>query len=135
MAGVQFKQLAHAVSPSIYGHELLKAGILLALLGGVRKGGNDPGSTSVPLRGDIHVLLVGDPGLGKSQLLQVVKNSKMPSWSQPSDSIMCSHPTFGTIPSVACYLLDEYKSMQSPACRRVISNIFKFTVMGSGISA
>ncbi len=37
MAGVQFKHLAHAVSPAIYGHELLKAGILLALLGGVRK--------------------------------------------------------------------------------------------------
>ena len=37
MAGVQFKQLAHAVSPAIYGNELLKAGLLLALLGGVRK--------------------------------------------------------------------------------------------------
>ena len=37
MAGVQFKHLAHAVSPAIYGHELLKAGLLLALLGGVRK--------------------------------------------------------------------------------------------------
>lgn len=37
MVGVQFKHLAHAVSPVIYGHELLKAGILLALLGGVRK--------------------------------------------------------------------------------------------------
>ena len=77
MAGVQFKQLAHAVSPSIYGHELLKAGILLALLGGVRKGGGgaEAGSVSVPLRGDIHVLLVGDPGLGKSQLLQVEGNA------------------------------------------------------------
>ncbi len=37
MVGVQFKHLAHAVSPVIYGHEQLKAGILLALLGGVRK--------------------------------------------------------------------------------------------------
>ena len=37
MAGVQFKHLAHALSPAIYGHELLKAGLLLALLGGVRK--------------------------------------------------------------------------------------------------
>jgi DNA helicase MCM8 len=37
MAGVQFKHLAHALSPAIYGNELLKAGLLLALLGGVRK--------------------------------------------------------------------------------------------------
>ena len=37
MDGVQFKHLAHALSPAIYGHELLKAGLLLALLGGVRK--------------------------------------------------------------------------------------------------
>ena len=70
MAGVQFKTLAHAVAPAICGQELLKAGILLTLLGGVRKGGGG-GAAGVPLRGDIHVLMVGDPGLGKSQLLQV----------------------------------------------------------------
>lgn len=44
-------------------------GILLTLLGGVQKGGQKAGS--VPLRGDVHMLVVGDPGLGKSQLLQV----------------------------------------------------------------
>ena len=61
-----------ALAPAIFGQELLKAGILLALLGGVRKGGGGGSdSESVPLRGDIHVLLVGDPGLGKSQLLKV----------------------------------------------------------------
>ena len=42
---------------------------MLALLGGVRKGMQNP--NSMPIRGDIHVLLCGDPGLGKSQLLQV----------------------------------------------------------------
>ena len=31
--------------------------------------GND--GSSVPLRGEIHVLMVGDPGIGKSKLLQV----------------------------------------------------------------
>ena len=40
------------------------------MLGGVQKGGQAAGS--VPLRGDIHMLVVGDPGLGKSQLLQVL---------------------------------------------------------------
>lgn len=42
---------------------------MLALFGGVRK--NVGHSCRVPIRGDIHVLVVGDPGLGKSQLLQV----------------------------------------------------------------
>lgn len=43
-------------------------GLLLALLGGVPKSG---ANGSIPLRGDIHVLLVGDPGMGKSQMLKV----------------------------------------------------------------
>ncbi|PNW71712.1 hypothetical protein CHLRE_16g665950v5 [Chlamydomonas reinhardtii] len=81
--GDQLRQLVHALCPSIYGHELVKAGIVLALLGGVRKhtgaegsGGAgagpecQPRAGRVPVRGDIHVLVVGDPGLGKSQLLQ-----------------------------------------------------------------
>lgn len=58
-----------ALCPSIYGHELVKAGLLLALFGGVRK--NAAARNRVPIRGDVHVLLVGDPGLGKSQLLTV----------------------------------------------------------------
>ncbi|XP_078180003.1 minichromosome maintenance 8 isoform X2 [Carex rostrata] len=63
-----FRQMLHSFCPSIYGHELVKAGITLALFGGVQKYSTD--QNKVPVRGDIHVILVGDPGLGKSQLLQ-----------------------------------------------------------------
>eukprot|EP00983_Pelagomonas_calceolata_P080169 1155033-Pelagomonas_calceolata.AAC.11 len=56
------------VSPP--GFHKLQAGLLLTLMGGVRKNEGIPGR--VAIRGDIHVLLVGDPGLGKSQLLQSV---------------------------------------------------------------
>ncbi|KAL5711249.1 DNA helicase [Ranunculus cassubicifolius] len=63
-----FRQILHSICPSIYGHELVKAGIALALFGGVRKHSMD--QNKVPVRGDIHVIVVGDPGLGKSQLLQ-----------------------------------------------------------------
>ncbi|KAJ4767032.1 DNA replication licensing factor MCM8 [Rhynchospora pubera] len=63
-----FRQILHSFCPSIYGHELVKAGITLALFGGVQKYSTD--QNKVPVRGDIHVILVGDPGLGKSQLLQ-----------------------------------------------------------------
>ncbi|KAG1365701.1 putative DNA helicase MCM8 [Cocos nucifera] len=44
------------------------SGITLALFGGVQKYSKD--QNKVPVRGDIHVVIVGDPGLGKSQLLQ-----------------------------------------------------------------
>lgn len=63
-----FRQILQSVCPSIYGHELVKAGISLALFGGVRKHSMD--QNKVPVRGDIHVMIVGDPGMGKSQLLQ-----------------------------------------------------------------
>ncbi|OMO73500.1 Mini-chromosome maintenance, DNA-dependent ATPase [Corchorus olitorius] len=63
-----FRKILQSICPSIYGHELVKAGITLALFGGVRKHSMD--RNKVPVRGDIHVIIVGDPGLGKSQLLQ-----------------------------------------------------------------
>ena len=56
-----FNLLVHSFCPLIYGQELVKAGILLCLVGG---------SYSENHRGNIHVLIVGDPGLGKSQLLR-----------------------------------------------------------------
>ncbi|XP_066362627.1 probable DNA helicase MCM8 isoform X2 [Miscanthus floridulus] len=63
-----FRRILQSFCPSIYGHELVKAGITLALFGGVQKNSMD--QNKVPVRGDIHVIVVGDPGLGKSQLLQ-----------------------------------------------------------------
>ena len=73
--GDQLRQLVRSLAPGICGMEAEKAGLLLALFGGVRKGVSGKEETEgkekgVPVRGDIHVLLVGDPGLGKSQLLQ-----------------------------------------------------------------
>ncbi|KAL1437989.1 hypothetical protein MTO96_048446 [Rhipicephalus appendiculatus] len=53
--------------PDLFRLLVVKAGLLLALFGGVRRYSDDP--DHVPVRGDPHVLVVGDPGLGKSQLL------------------------------------------------------------------
>lgn len=61
-----FKRLSTSVAPSIYGFERVKEAVLLQLFGGVKKRKSDGGST----RGDIHVLLVGDPGVAKSVLLK-----------------------------------------------------------------
>uniref|UniRef100_A0A3B3B4M9 DNA helicase MCM8 n=1 Tax=Oryzias melastigma TaxID=30732 RepID=A0A3B3B4M9_ORYME len=51
--------------------QLVKAALALALFGGRQK---LTGKNSVPVRGDPHILIVGDPGLGKSQMLQAVCN-------------------------------------------------------------
>ncbi len=61
-----FKRLASSIAPSIYGFDLIKEAVLLQLFGGVKKTKTDGGKT----RGDIHVLLVGDPGVAKSVMLK-----------------------------------------------------------------
>uniref|UniRef100_A0A3P8Y912 DNA helicase MCM8 n=1 Tax=Esox lucius TaxID=8010 RepID=A0A3P8Y912_ESOLU len=66
------KLIVHSLCPAIYGHLLVKAGLCLALFGGSQKHADD--KNRIPVRGDPHILVVGDPGLGKSQMLQAVCN-------------------------------------------------------------
>uniref|UniRef100_UPI00358FB3BE DNA helicase MCM8 isoform X2 n=1 Tax=Myxine glutinosa TaxID=7769 RepID=UPI00358FB3BE len=67
-----FRLIVHSICPTIYGHELVKAGLVLTLFGGCQRYIHD--NNSIPVRGDPHILVVGDPGLGKSQMLQAVCN-------------------------------------------------------------
>lgn len=71
-----FGFLVHSAVPSIYGHEMVKAGLLLSLFGGATREriGSSSGSEQVSVRTDIHCLVVGDPGLGKSQMLKAMVN-------------------------------------------------------------
>lgn len=61
-----FERIANSIAPSIFGHKNIKKAIALQLFGGVKKGRED----GVKSRGDIHILLIGEPGTGKSQLLK-----------------------------------------------------------------
>jgi replicative DNA helicase Mcm len=53
--------LIKSVAPSIYGHDRIKEALLYQMVGGVKKDRTDGVST----RGDMHILLIGDPGAGK----------------------------------------------------------------------
>ncbi|KAI2549923.1 minichromosome maintenance complex component 4 [Homo sapiens] len=67
-----YERLASALAPSIYEHEDIKKGILLQLFGGTRKDFSHTGRGK--FRAEINILLCGDPGTSKSQLLQYVYN-------------------------------------------------------------
>ncbi|TYK10676.1 DNA replication licensing factor MCM2 [Cucumis melo var. makuwa] len=65
------ERIIKSIAPSIYGHEDIKTAIALAMFGGQEK--NVEGKHR--LRGDINVLLLGDPGTAKSQFLKYVEKT------------------------------------------------------------
>ena len=63
-----YERLAKSIGPEIYGHLDIKKAILLSMIGGVTKEMRD----GMKIRGNINTLLMGDPGVAKSQLLKIV---------------------------------------------------------------
>lgn len=65
-----YKLIADSIAPSVYGYKQIKLALALQLFSGVRKRKID-GTYS---RGDIHILLVGDPGVAKSVILKFISS-------------------------------------------------------------
>lgn len=63
-----YEKIIKSTAPSIHGYRDVKEAIALQLFGGSGKDLED----KTRLRGDVHILIVGDPGIGKSQMLKYV---------------------------------------------------------------
>ena len=65
-----FKKMAHSICPEIFGMEQVKEALLLLMIGGETKEMKD----GMKIRGQINFLLMGDPGVAKSQLLKHISS-------------------------------------------------------------
>ncbi|CAD6580038.1 MAG: MCM DNA helicase complex subunit mcm6 [Cyphobasidiales sp. Tagirdzhanova-0007] len=63
-----YSRLVASIAPTVYGHEIVKKGILLQLMGGVHKQTTE----GIHLRGDLNICIIGDPSTSKSQFLKYV---------------------------------------------------------------
>ena len=61
-----YGRLAQSIAPEIFGHADIKKALLLLLCGGTTRALPD----GIKIRGDVHICLMGDPGVAKSQLLK-----------------------------------------------------------------
>ena len=66
-----YEKFLSSIAPSILGHEDIKGALILQLMGGVKKETGD----GQKIRGDVHILLVGDPGAAKSSLIKFIENA------------------------------------------------------------
>ena len=63
------QDIINSIAPSIHGHHYIKTALALAMFGGESKDVDQKHK----IRGDINVLLLGDPGMAKSQFLKYIE--------------------------------------------------------------
>lgn len=68
---IQRSTIINSISPEVFGHKDVKLALACALFGGVQRKFED----GIRIRGDINVLLLGDPGIAKSQMLKFLSSA------------------------------------------------------------
>lgn len=63
-----YERVSRSIAPAVFGCDDVKKALACLLFGGTRRVRED----GISLRGDINILLLGDPGIAKSQLLRFV---------------------------------------------------------------
>ncbi|KAF5368939.1 hypothetical protein D9758_002987 [Tetrapyrgos nigripes] len=63
-----YSRLVESIAPTVYGHKIVKKGLLLQLMGGVHKQTGE----GMHLRGDINICIAGDPSTSKPQFLKYI---------------------------------------------------------------
>src|SRR3989344_2195848 len=83
-----YSSIINSIAPSIYGHDRIKEAIGYQLVSGVKKTRAD----GVKTRGDIHILLLGDPGAGITAA--VVRDEFLQGWSLEAGALPLSNNGF-----------------------------------------
>ncbi|MBA0646129.1 hypothetical protein Goklo_014119 [Gossypium klotzschianum] len=99
-----YNKLAQSLAPEIYGHEDVKKALLLLLVGAPYRKLKD----GMKIRGDLHICLMGDPGVAKSQLLKHIINV------EPSGVYTTGRRSNLTYPGVSRYgicTIDKFDKM------------------------
>ncbi len=134
--------LAKNLAPSIYGHDKIKEALVLQLAGGCRKIRPD----GITTRGDIHMLLIGDPGAAKSQLLKriakvapkarftggkgataagltasVVKDEFLGGWSLEAGTLVLANRGFAVIDELDKMNKDDRSALHEAMEQQVVS--------------
>jgi len=123
-----YEMLMNSIAPQIKGHHRIKEAIILQLMGGVSKSRTDGTKT----RGDIHILLVGDPGTAKSTLIaslaKITPKSRMTSGKSATGAGLCVAPDslILTNPSgimkAQDFIEDNLKNNEEVYCEGVYKN-------------
>jgi MCM P-loop domain len=99
--GNVYSRLASSIAPEIWGHEDIKKVLLLQMVGGTGLNLHD----GLKIRGDVHICLMGDPGVAKSQLLKHINH-------------VCPRAVYTTGTPCEISRTSFYKPWNLPSCGR-----------------
>jgi len=124
-----YEKIINAIAPSIHGLRFVKESVMLQMFGGVSKKMSD----ETTMDGNIHILIVGDPGIGKSKILSSVhglmpnsvligdllSNKNMPSDKRPDKEMLT--PEILAMADNGVLIIDNVNFMQSRGWRTLVN--------------